>query len=131
VNDASFTGIGISMKGIKAIHAQIAMSGLWKSPPLHILLTFEDELYIARCLDFLISSHGKTEEQAFKSLAQAIKEYILTAAENNAWNTLLDPAHSKYWHLFNRLDSMREDAPKFFDFETKKSYPLSRMVKRL
>ena len=95
------------MKGIKAIHARIDMSGLWESPPLHILLTFEEEVYVARCLDFLVSSHGETEEKAVHSLAKSIKEYILTAAENNAWDTLLDPAHNKYWRLFNKLDSMQ------------------------
>lgn len=39
-----------------------------------------------------------------KSL-KANKEYILTAVENDAINTIYDSAHSKYWRMFNELET--------------------------
>jgi len=42
---------------------------------------------------------------AIKSLADSIKEYILTAVENDAIDTIFDPAHGKYWRTFNELEA--------------------------
>ena len=93
------------MKALKAIHASVKLGGEWESPPLHILLTFEDDVYVARCLDFLVSSHGTNETEALESLTLAIRGYIISAAENDALDTLADPARDKYWRLFSTLDS--------------------------
>ena len=80
------------------------MGDLWESPLLHVLLTKEDDVVVARCLDFTVSSHGKDQKDALKSLADAIKEYILTAVENNAVDAIFDPAHGKYWRMYNELE---------------------------
>ena len=40
---------------------------------LHILLTEEDGVVVARCLDFSVSSHGDNEEDALASLSDSIK----------------------------------------------------------
>ena len=93
------------MKGIRAHRIKIKVGELWESPILHILLTKEDDVIVSRCLDFTVSSHGKDEKEALNSLADSIKEYVLTAVENNAIDTVFDPAHSKHWRLFNELEA--------------------------
>jgi len=95
------------MKSIKAERIRIKIGDLWESPLLHILLTKEDDVVVARCLDFTVSSHGDDEKDALKSLADSIKEYILTAVENDAIDTIFDPAHSKYWRMYNELEAKR------------------------
>jgi len=93
------------MKGIKAKRIRFKIGSLWESPTLHILLTKENDVIVARCLDFTVSSHGKDEKDALKALADSIKEYVLTAVENDAINTIFDPAHGKYWRLYNELEA--------------------------
>ncbi len=93
------------MKSIKAERIRIKIGDLWESPLLHILLTKEDDVVVARCLDFTVSSHGKDVKDALKSLADSIKEYVLTAVENDAIDTLFDPAHGKYWRMYNELEA--------------------------
>lgn len=93
------------MKGIRAHRIKIKVGKLWESPILHILLTKEDDVIVSRCLDFTVSSHGKDEKEALNSLADSIKEYVLTAVENNAIDTVFNPAHSKYWRLFNEFEA--------------------------
>jgi len=41
------------MKGMKANRIKIKVGNLWESPVLHVLLTKEDDLVVARCLDLL------------------------------------------------------------------------------
>ena len=93
------------MKGKKAQRIKVKMGEFWESPFLHILLTKEDDVIVARCLDFTVSSHGQNEKDALKALADSVKEYILTAVENDAIDTVFDPAHGKYWRLFNDLEA--------------------------
>ncbi|MBW2106912.1 MAG: hypothetical protein JRI26_13055 [Deltaproteobacteria bacterium] len=93
------------MKGMRAHRIKIKVGNLWESPILHILLTKEDDVIVSRCLDFTVSSHGKDEKEALESLADSIKEYVLTAVENNSIDTISDPAHSKYWRMYNELES--------------------------
>ena len=93
------------MKGIKAERIKIKVGNLWESPILHVLLTKEDDVVVARCLDLTISSHGGDEKKACKALANSVKEYILTAVENDAIDTIFDPAHSKYWRMYNELEA--------------------------
>ena len=88
------------MKTLRAERMKIKLSDHWESPPLHILLTQEDDVIVARCLDFTVSSHGKDENEALNSLADAIREYILTAVENRALGSIYDPAHGKYWRMY-------------------------------
>jgi len=93
------------MKGIKAHRIKIKFEELWESPILHILLTKEGDIIVARCLDFTVSSHGKDEKDALRSLADSIKEYVVTAVESDTVDTIYDPAHSKYWRMYNELES--------------------------
>ena len=93
------------MKGMKAKRIRFKIGSVWESPALHILLAKENDVVVARCLDFTVSSHGKDEKDALKALADSIKEYVLTAVENDAINTIFDPAHGKYWRLYNELEA--------------------------
>ncbi len=93
------------MRSLGARRITIKVGDVWETPILHILLTREDNVVVARCLDFTVSSHGKDKKDAITSLADAVKEYILTAIENSAVNTIYDPAHSKYWRMFNELEA--------------------------
>jgi len=93
------------MKSLKAERIRIKIGDIWKSPELHVLLTQENDVVVARCLDFTVSSHGMDVRDALNSLAGSIKEYILTAIENDAINTILDPAHGKYWRMFNEQET--------------------------
>ncbi len=93
------------MKNLKAERITVKMGEIWESPELHVLLTQEDEVVVARCLDFTVSTHGTDIKDALNSLAESIKEYILTAIENDAINTIYDPAHGKYWRMFNEWET--------------------------
>ncbi len=93
------------MKSLKAERIRIRIGDKWESPELHILLTQENDVVVARCLDFTVSSHGTDIKDALNSLAESIKEYILTAIENDAINTIYDPAHGKYWRMFNEQET--------------------------
>ena len=93
------------MKSLKAERIKINIGNLWETPLLHILFSREDEVIVARCLDFSVSSHGKDEKEALSSLVDAIKEYIITAVENDSVDVIYDPAHSKYWRMFNELET--------------------------
>ena len=93
------------MKGIRAYRIKINVGKLWETPILHILLTKEHDVIVARCLDFTVSSHGKDEKDALKSVADSIKEYVLTAVENDAIDAIFDPANGKYWRMYNELEA--------------------------
>ncbi len=93
------------MKALNARRIKIRIGDSWVSPILHVLLTKEDDVVVARCLDFTVSSHGKDEKDASKSLADTIKEYILTSIEDSNIDNLFDPAHNKYWRMFNELEA--------------------------
>ncbi len=93
------------MKGLKAKRIRFKIGSVWESPALHILLTKENDVVVSRCLDFTVSSHGTDEKGALKALADSIKEHVLTAVENDAIDTIFDPAYSKYWRMYNELET--------------------------
>ena len=93
------------MKSLKAERIIIKLGNIWESPELHVLVTREDNVIVARCLDFTVSSHGMDIKEAVNSLAESIKEYILTAMENDVVHTIFDSAHSKYWRMFNEQET--------------------------
>ncbi len=97
------------MKGKRADRIKIKMGTLWESPILHVLLTTEDDVTVARCFDFTVSSHGDDQKKALAALAESIKEYILTAVENDVVDDIFDPAHGKYWRLYPNVAKV-EDA---------------------
>lgn len=89
------------MKALGARRVKLEIGQDWETPYLHILLTREEDVVVARCLDFTVSSHGHDEEQAIESLAEAIGEYIQSAIENDSIGQIYDPAYGKYWRMFN------------------------------
>lgn len=70
-----------------------------------ILLTNEDNVIVARCLDFTVASHGRDEKEAMEAITEAVKEYILSALENDIIDAIYDPAHGRYWRMFNELEA--------------------------
>jgi len=52
-----------------------------------------------------MTPHGEDEKKALAALAESIKEYILTAVENDAVEDIFDPAHGKYWRMYNELEA--------------------------
>ncbi len=94
-----------TMKTLKALRIKIKIGETWVSPDLHVLLTREDDVLVTRCLDFTVSSHGQNEQDALQSLAESVKEYILTAIENSNIENIYDPAHNKYWRMFNEQET--------------------------
>jgi hypothetical protein len=96
-----------AMKTLRAERMKIKLGAHWESPALHILLTQEDGVVVARCLDFTVSSHGKDEKDALVSLADAIREYLLTAVENRAVESIYDPAHGKYWRMYDEAETRK------------------------
>ncbi len=96
------------MRGIKAIRCSIKIGNLWESPMLHILITKEEEIYVARCLDFTVSSHGDSPKEALEAVKLSIVEYIHHAFENNITNLLIDPTPNRYWDIFKEAELKAE-----------------------
>jgi len=96
------------MHSLKALRVNLKLGNLFESPPLHVLLTDEEGIIVARCLDFTVSSHGCDDNDALKSLAESLKEYILTSIEDGSVSNLYDPAHNKYWRMFNEQEGRQK-----------------------
>src|SRR3989338_9487655 len=71
---------------------------------LHILLTKEDDVIVARCLDFSVSSHGENEEEALNSLSDSVKDYLNYAIENGSLDGIIDPEQNELWEIFRKLE---------------------------
>jgi len=96
------------MHSLKSLRVKFKLGNIFESPPLHVLLTDEDGVIVARCLDFTVSSHGNDDTDALKSLAEALKEYILTSIEDENIKNLYEPAHNKYWRMFNEQEGKQK-----------------------
>ena len=107
------------MKSLKAERIKISIGDIWESPVLHVLVTKEDEVFVARCLDFTVSSHGTSAKDSLYSLAECVKEYILTAIENDSTDAIFDPTHSKYWRMFNELETKETFFGRLYAYDIK------------
>ena len=93
------------MKPLKALIGSI------KNIPdlrLHILLTEEDDVIVARCLDFSVSSHGGSEEDALAALSDSIKDYLDYALKRGALNEIIDPEEDMLWEIYRKLELQNE-----------------------
>ncbi len=70
---------------------------------LHILLTEEDGIIVARCLDFSVSSHGEEEHDALASLSDSIIDYLDYAIQRGAFQEIIDPEEEQFWRMFQDL----------------------------
>ena len=77
-------------------------------PPLHLLFTEEDDVIVVRCLDFSISSHGETIEEALESINSSLIDYITYNLENSDIDSLFDPELQEYWDLYRELEIKQE-----------------------
>jgi hypothetical protein len=85
------------MRPLKALNGSI---GTMKDMVLHILLTEEDEVIVARCLDFSVSSHGENEPEALASLSDSIIDYLDYAIQRAAFTDIIDLEEEQYWKMF-------------------------------
>ena len=77
---------------------------------LHVLLTEEDDVIVARCLDFSISSHGENESEALASLSDCIKDYLDYAVNNSALDEIIDPDDEQFWKIYRELELKNESS---------------------
>lgn len=95
----------MKMKPLKALKGYIRdLANL----QLHILLTEEDNVIVARCLDFSVSSHGDNEEDALASLSDSIKNYLTYAISQGAINEIIDPEEEMLWEIYKNLELQKE-----------------------
>jgi len=92
------------MKPIKSMKCYVVEN----SAPLHLLFTEEDGVIVVRCLDFSISSHGNTVEEAIESINSAITDYIQYGIEESDIDSLFDPDLKEYWELYRELEIEEE-----------------------
>lgn len=88
-----------------------SLIGSIKSIPhlnLHVLLTKEDDVIVARCLDFSISSHGDNKEDALAALSDSIKDYLYYALKRGALNEIIDPEDDVLWEIYRKLELQNE-----------------------
>lgn len=69
---------------------------------LHILLTAEDDVVVARCLDFSVSSRGESKEDALAALSDSIKDYFDYALKRGALNEIIDPEEDMLWEIYRK-----------------------------
>ena len=81
---------------------------------LHILLTDEEDVIVARCLDLSVSSHGDDEEDALASLSDSIADYLGHAVKNDALSEIIDPEDEIFWEMF-RKQRLAEESEKIQD----------------
>lgn len=93
------------MRPIKALTANIATI---PDIELHILVTQEDGVIVARCLDFSVSSHGDDEQDALASLSESIVDYLDYAVQQEAFQEIIDPDEESLWKLFQTLKFQQE-----------------------
>jgi hypothetical protein len=93
------------MKPLKALKGYIKNLDNFE---LHILLTQEDDVVVARCLDFSVSSHGDEEVDALASLSDSLKDYLNYAIEQKAFNEIIDPDEDLFWEIYRKLELQKE-----------------------
>ena len=93
------------MKPLKALKGYIKNLDNFE---LHILLTKEDDVIVARCLDFSVSSHGDNEKDALASLSESLKDYLNYAIEKEAFNEIIDPDEDEFWEIYRKLELQKE-----------------------
>jgi len=98
------------MKPIKSMKYKISQN----IPALHLLFTEEDDVIVVRCLDFSISSHGQTIQEAIEAIKSSLVEYISHGIENKNIDNLLDPDLKEYWDLYMELE-IEEEKRMFLD----------------
>lgn len=68
--------------------------------PIRVVFYREDDLWIAHCLEFDLLGHGRTIEEAFETLNQAIAIQFEDSVEHSNPDNLFTPAEGKYFRMF-------------------------------
>lgn len=74
----------------------------------NVLMTKEDDLYIAHCLELDIIATAKSETKAIKDLGDLIIAQTSFAFNNDNQEFLYRPAPSKYWNAYFKSSTQIE-----------------------
>lgn len=91
-------------KGLKAIRCRLRLDHTWESPPLHILVTAEEGLTVASCLDFTVATHGDTIDEALEDLKAMLAEHVRDYIDRGIPEKLIRPDAEEYRKLFYKLE---------------------------
>lgn len=94
----------VIMKPLRAMKCFISK----KLPPLHMLFTEEDGVVVVRCLDFSVSSHAETIEEAIESINSVLIDYIEYGIKEGDVESLFDPDLKEYWDIYQDLEIKME-----------------------
>jgi hypothetical protein len=95
----------VTMKPLKSLKGTLKN---FAKLELHILLTQEDDVIVARCLDFSVSSHGENEKEALDSLSESLTDYLNYAIEKDAFDEMIDPDEEAFWQIYHKLEWQNE-----------------------
>jgi len=70
--------------------------------PLHVVFYYEQDRWIAHCLQFDLIGDGDSKEDALASLSEAISMQIEATLESQNFENLFTPAEGKYFDMFAR-----------------------------
>lgn len=85
---------------------------------LHILLSIEQDIWVAQCLDFDITAQGKDIDNALDALERVlVGQIIVDQKKGNDPLGSFRPAPQKYWKLYEKGTKL--DKEKYFSLPGK------------
>ncbi|MDI6734887.1 MAG: hypothetical protein QME42_01615 [bacterium] len=95
---------------------------------LKCLLTKEDKIHVAHCLDLDLIAEGDTKEESLTNIKLAIEDYLSFVAENKLEQELIPRfAPLKYWKQY--FESVKK--PLIEDYRRNHSLPQIESVERV
>jgi predicted RNase H-like HicB family nuclease len=70
--------------------------------PLHIVFYYEQDRWIAHCLQFDLIGDGETKDEAIQNLYEAIALQVQTTIESQNFANLFSPAEGRVFDMFAR-----------------------------
>jgi predicted RNase H-like HicB family nuclease len=68
--------------------------------PLRVVFYYEEDNWVAHCLEFDLVGCGKSKEEALQFLREAITTQVHVSAEDDNPENLFSPADGKYWAMW-------------------------------
>src|SRR5262249_42937258 len=83
-------------------HTSISRRCFMTSPhtPLHVVFYYEQDRWIAHCLQFDLIGDGETKSEAIDVLMQAISMQVEASLESHDIENLFHPADGRYFGMF-------------------------------
>ncbi len=70
--------------------------------PLHVVFYYEQDRWIAHCLQFDLIGDGDTRAEAMENLAEAIRLQVEATLESRNFANLFSPAEGRIFDMFAR-----------------------------